>query len=105
MNKYWNEVIAGLLRSAKSGASYEFLHEGYYLPDAKMKQYLELMEESGLARFDVIERIYTTTDKGLQFLEAFDRMEGLLYRKGNTHALEDVTDVSLDGLEGQDLTP
>lgn len=94
-----------MLRSARSGASYAFLHEAYYLPDSKMKKYLDLLEVSGLVRYDLREGVYTTTEKGLKFLAGYERLQGMMFSKGVDHSLDDVTDVRLGGGSDGAITP
>jgi predicted transcriptional regulator len=45
-----------------------------YLSYAQLKEYLSVLMENGLLEYQEGEQKYKTTEKGLQFLRAYDHM-------------------------------
>jgi predicted transcriptional regulator len=49
-----------------------------FLSYAQLKEYLTVLEESGLLAYDKGEQLYKTTQKGLHFLNITNSLQGLM---------------------------
>jgi predicted transcriptional regulator len=56
-----------------------------YLSFALINDCLSSLQEIGMISYDDETRLYKTTEKGLQFLHAWEAIDMLLYSKINTH--------------------
>ncbi len=52
-----------------------------YLSYLQLKEYLPLILERGLLAYNEKDRVYSTTFKGLHFLEIYNEMSGILVHK------------------------
>ena len=74
--KYRNstEIIDSMLRSIGSGATKTHIMYRAYLSYAQLKEYLTLLESRNLIANDAPARLYRLTEKGLQFMNAYERI-------------------------------
>ena len=49
-----------------------------FLSSAQMKEYLMILTESDLLRYNSSTHTFKTTEKGLKFLEAYNQMDGMI---------------------------
>jgi predicted transcriptional regulator len=73
--------MAAMLRTANKGASKTRIMYGAHLSYAQMQGYLEFLMERGFLSHDEENRTYELTEKGLRFLHAYDKLEGLIVNK------------------------
>ena len=79
------EIAAQLLEIARNGGVTKTrLMYGAYLSYAQIQDHLERLQEYGLLVRSTEERKYLTTDKGIQFLQNYDRVR-VLIDTGNNH--------------------
>jgi predicted transcriptional regulator len=72
------QIINNILEAANGSVTKTKLMYKVFLSQAQMKQYLTILTESDLLRYDVISRTFKTTEKGLRFLEAYNQIEELM---------------------------
>ena len=73
------EIIAEMLRAAKHGAKKTRIMYSCNLSYGATEEYLTYLLEAGLLR---IGNSFHTTDKGIQFLNAYQTLELLLNTRG-----------------------
>jgi predicted transcriptional regulator len=80
-----SEIITRILEIVNEGSS--FGDEGLsrtkimykaFLSHAQLKEYLMILTERDLLRYDVQTRTFKTTEKGLIFLKAYDEIDQLV---------------------------
>jgi len=72
------EIIDSMLRSIGSGSTKTQIMYRSYLSFSQLKEYLKLLEERRLIAVDYAAKLYTLTEKGLQFINAYDRIQELV---------------------------
>ncbi|MFI5420648.1 MAG: winged helix-turn-helix domain-containing protein [Nitrososphaerales archaeon] len=72
------EIIDSMLRSIGSGSTKTQIMYRSYLSFSQLKEYLKLLEERRLIAVDSAAKLYTLTEKGLQFMNAYDRIQELV---------------------------
>jgi predicted transcriptional regulator len=72
------EIIDSILRSIGSGSTKTQIMYRSYLSFSQLKEYLKLLEERRLIAADSAAKLYTLTEKGLQFMNAYDRIHELV---------------------------
>jgi predicted transcriptional regulator len=79
--KYRNrtEIIARLLQAATAhnGISITRLIYGTFLSYARIKEHTRLLIQNRLLDYDGLTRTYRTNEKGLKFLELYDKLREL----------------------------
>ena len=80
-----NNIVASILRlvTEKSGLGITNIMYGSYLSYQQVSRYLQLIKESGLLDYDEKNGLYRITEKGLQYLELYHKMDDLL-KEGRT---------------------
>jgi predicted transcriptional regulator len=75
-----NHIVASILRlvTEKGGLGITNIMYGSYLSYQQVAQYLQLIKENGLLDYDEKSGLYRITEKGLQYLELYDKMDELL---------------------------
>jgi predicted transcriptional regulator len=73
-----SEIIAMVLQAANKGATKTRIMYGAYLSYAQLKEYLEFLEAKNLLRYEEGTQLYRLTEKGLQFLRAFDQISDMM---------------------------
>ena len=81
------EIASRILESAMSGATKTKIMYRAFLSYAQLKEYLAVLEESGLLAYDKGEQIYKTTQKGLHFLNITNSLQGMMDGIPNTQGL------------------
>lgn len=72
------EIIDSMLRSIGSGTTKTRIMYSAYLSYAQLSEYLGLLQDRDLVRYDEGARLYLITEKGLKFLNAYEEIEGLM---------------------------
>lgn len=67
-----------MLRSIKSGATKTHIMYKAYLSYVQLKEYLKLLQERELIKYEEGSRVYTITEKGLRFMNAYDKISELV---------------------------
>src|SRR6266542_3161880 len=80
-----NNIVASILRlvTEKGGLGITNIMYGSYLSYQQVTQYLQLVKENGLLDYDEKNGLYRITEKGLQYLELYHKMDDLL-KEGRT---------------------
>ena len=83
-NRYRNriEIICQILEVANGGVTknIEIMYKAN-LSYAQLKEYVMVLTESDLLRYDLDTQIFMTTEKGLRFLEAYNQMDAVMKAK------------------------
>jgi predicted transcriptional regulator len=56
---------------------YKIMYNGF-LSYAQLKEYLTVLTENGLLRYDLDSHTFKSTEKGLRFLETYNQMDDLI---------------------------
>jgi predicted transcriptional regulator len=60
------------------GATKTMLMYKVFLSQSQLKEYVKLLTESGLLRYDFVTRTFKTTQKGLRFLNFYNKTDQLM---------------------------
>jgi predicted transcriptional regulator len=74
------DIISKILDAANGGGGAikaKIMYHAFLSHD-QMKEYLTLLTENGLLNYDIYTRKFKTTEKGLQFLEAYNQMDNMI---------------------------
>lgn len=72
------DIVNTVLESARSGISRTKIMYSAYLSYAQTVEYLEFLHGNGLLRYDAVSKIYSTTEKGLKFLSASNKVNKMM---------------------------
>jgi predicted transcriptional regulator len=72
------EIIDAILRSVRAGATKTHIMYRAYLSYAQLKGYLGLLEQRNLVTYDAASSLYKLTEKGMQFMNAYDQIHELV---------------------------
>jgi predicted transcriptional regulator len=83
-NKYRNriEIICQILEAANGGVikKIEIMYKAN-LSYTQLKEYVIVLTESDLFRYDLDKQTFKTTEKGLRFLDAYNHMDAVMKAK------------------------
>ena len=79
INRAWRDVVADILEVAKGGANQTSIMYRSFLSYTMVKEYFELLLQSGLLSYDKKAKMFETTEKGLEFLELYKKMNTLVF--------------------------
>jgi predicted transcriptional regulator len=81
--KYRNrtDIAALILDAADGGAAKTKIMYRAFLSYAQLKEYLGVLLENGLLRFQEGEQLFKTTEKGMRFLELYNQVGELISSK------------------------
>lgn len=68
------EIVAMILKSASDKVTKTKIMYKAYLSYAQIKEYLSYLQENGLLEYEEGSQVYKITQKGWQFLRAYDEM-------------------------------
>jgi predicted transcriptional regulator len=73
------DIISKILQAANGGGSTKtrIMYQAF-ISYGQMKDYLRVLTEKDLLRYDENTRTFKTTKKGLRFLEAYNQMDGMI---------------------------
>lgn len=78
-NRSRTEIISQILESANvGGATMTKLKYKAFLSQDQLEEYLMVLIESDLLRYDNEMRTFKTTEKGLTFLQAYNQIDQML---------------------------
>ena len=72
------EIIDSMLRSIRSGATKTHIMYRAYMSYSQLKEYLKLLEGRQLITYEPGSQLYLLTEKGLKFMDAYDRINELV---------------------------
>jgi predicted transcriptional regulator len=72
------DIIAEILRAANKGALQSKLMYGASLTHTDLKEYLRMLQERGMLKYESESRLFTLTERGLGALSAFDKIDALM---------------------------
>jgi predicted transcriptional regulator len=72
------EIIDTILRSLDAGATRTRIMYKAYLSYSQLKEYLSLLQDRQLLKYEEGSQIYTITEKGLRFMNAYDDIRELV---------------------------
>lgn len=75
------EIVAMILQSARSGVTKTKIMYKAYLSYTQIKEYLAFLQENDLIKYEPGDQLYKITEKGLQFLGAYDEISELVAPK------------------------
>jgi predicted transcriptional regulator len=67
-----------MLRSIKSGSPKTHIMYSAYMSYSQLQIYLALLEQRNLISYDATTSLYTLTEKGLRFMNAYDQIQELV---------------------------
>jgi len=74
-----SEIIALMLQTtANGGATKTRIMYGAYLSYAQVNEYLQFLQAKQMLRHDELEQTYHMTERGMQFLRAYDQISDLV---------------------------
>ena len=83
-NKYRNriEIICQILEAANGGVikKIEIMYKAN-LSYTQLKEYVIVLTESDLLRYDLDKQTFKTTEKGLRFLDSYNHMDAVMKAK------------------------
>ena len=68
------DIVSSVLTTANGGAQKTKIMYKAYLSYAQLTEYLSMLVENGLLSYSPAERLFTTTEKGMEFLKAYEHM-------------------------------
>jgi predicted transcriptional regulator len=72
------EIIDSLLKSIGSGATKTHIMYGAYLSYTQLQEYLTLLQDTGLIRFDQKSGVFILTERATDFMTAYEEIEDLV---------------------------
>jgi predicted transcriptional regulator len=72
------EIIGQILNTANGGITKTKLMYKVFLSHDQLKEYLTVLTESDLLRYDFVSRTFKTTEKGLTFLGLYNQIDQLM---------------------------
>ncbi len=79
------EIISQILEVANGAVDVTKTRLMYrvFLSQSQLKEYIKLLTENALLRYDSVSRTYKTTQKGLKFLHLHNEIDELMMEKEN----------------------
>jgi len=71
------DIVSHILDAANGGSTKTKIMYKAYLSYAQLKEYLSVLEENGLLKYEEGEHKYKTTEKGLKFIRVYQHMDNL----------------------------
>lgn len=71
------DICSQILEAANGGTTKTRIMYNAYLSYAQLKEYLSVLTENGLLEYQEGEQKYRTTEKGLQFMRAYEHMNAM----------------------------
>jgi predicted transcriptional regulator len=75
------EIISQILDTANGGITKTKLMYKVFLSHDQLKEYLAVLTQSDLLRFDFVSRTFMATEKGLRFLYLYNQIDQLMKEK------------------------
>ena len=77
------EIAATILESVRSGTTKTKIMYKAYLSYTQIKEYLKFLQDKGLMEYEEGSQVYRITDKGIQFLRAYEEITNLVNKDVN----------------------
>ena len=68
------DIVSQMLEAANGGATKTKIMYKAYLSYAQLKEYLSMMVENDLLEYVEGDRLYKTTEKGMNYMKTYDQM-------------------------------
>ena len=68
------DIVSSVLRTANGGAQKTKIMYKAFLSYAQLTEYLSMLVQNDLLTYSPRERLFTTTEKGREFLKAYEQM-------------------------------
>lgn len=89
-NKCKHDIMYKILCYACLGSTKSSLKEKISQNSSDLKVFLDYLQEIEMINYDDLEKIYTTTDAGREFMYSYEQMmETFTYKKGKVFAIQD----------------
>ncbi|HJW19486.1 MAG TPA: DUF4364 family protein [Candidatus Nitrosotalea sp.] len=75
------DIVAMILQSAHNGVTKTKIMYKAYLSYTQVKEYLAFLQDNHLIKYEEGNQIYRITDKGRNFLDAYDKINELITSK------------------------
>jgi predicted transcriptional regulator len=72
------DIISQILDIANGGITKTKLMYKVFLSHDQLKEYLAVLTQSDLLRYDFVSRTFMTTEKGLRFLNLYNQIDQLM---------------------------
>ena len=72
------DIVNTVLESARTGVTRTKIMYSAYLSHAQTMEYLEFLHGNGLLKYDQGSKLYRTTEKGLKFLNASNKVNRMM---------------------------
>jgi predicted transcriptional regulator len=72
------EIIDAILRSIKSGVSRTQIMYKAFLSHAQLKEYLKILEDRGLVRYEEQSRLVRITERGVRYMNVYEELAELV---------------------------
>jgi predicted transcriptional regulator len=72
------EIISQILDTANGGITKTKLMYKVFLSHDQLKEYLAVLTQSDLLRYDLVRRTFMTTKRGLRFLNLYNQIDQLM---------------------------
>ena len=72
------DIAAAILDTSQDGAIKTKIMYSAFLSFPQLKEYLGLLTEGGLLKYEDEERVYNTTDKGKRFLKMYREVDAMV---------------------------
>jgi predicted transcriptional regulator len=82
------DIVSAILNAAQGGALKTQIMYYAFLSVPQLKEYLELLQKSGVLEYMPEKRLYYTTERGRSFLRSYIEVGQLLYPKESKIAME-----------------
>ncbi len=79
INRAWRDIVADILETAKGGANQTSIMHGSFLSYSTVKEYFDLLLQPKLLTYDIMTKLYDTTEKGVEFPELYQKMNTLVF--------------------------
>ena len=79
-----NDIVSMILESTRIGATKTKIMYKAYLSYTEVMEYLKVLQENDLLKFERGTQLYRTTEKGFKFLSASNQLNELLNLKNYT---------------------
>lgn len=80
------EIVAMILETARSGVTKTKIMYKAYMSYTQIKEYLSFLQKNELIKYEEGAQLYRVTEKGLQFLEAYDEISELITLKTDAYS-------------------
>ena len=77
------EIAATILESVRCGTTKTKIMYKAYLSYTQLKEYLKFLQDKELMEYEEGSQVYRITDKGVQFLRAFEEITNLVSKNTN----------------------